>query len=75
VPLTALRLPDNLLHDLETASKQLRRTKSFVIRKAIENYVNEYADYQIALDRLNDKDDAMLSFSEMRGVVERKHKI
>jgi RHH-type rel operon transcriptional repressor/antitoxin RelB len=72
---TALRLPNDLLHDLETVSRQLQRTKSYVIRKAIETYVHEYADYQIALDRLHDKDDETLSLREMRGLVERKHKI
>lgn len=73
--LAALRLPDNLLNDVEKVAKQLQRPKSFVIRRAIETYMHDYADYQIALDRLNDKDDEIISLSEVRGLVERKHKV
>lgn len=33
------------------------RSKTFLIRKALENYLEEYADYRVALERLRDKDD------------------
>ncbi len=62
----ALRLTGNLHHQLERIAKQLHRTKSFIVRKALETYMRDYVDYQIALDRLNDKDDAILSSKEMR---------
>lgn len=68
--LVALRLPESVTHQLEKIAKQLNRTKSFVIRKALEAYLNDYVDYQIALDRLNDKDDKILSSKAMRDLVE-----
>ena len=37
-----------------------------MIKKALENYLNEYADYQIALDRLNDKDDEIITSKDLR---------
>ena len=40
------------------------RPKSFIIKKALEIYLNDYIDYQIALDRLNDKDDNILTNEE-----------
>jgi len=62
----SLRLPADISEDLENIAKLIDRPKSYVIRKALENYLAEYVDYQIALDRLNDKDDAIISSDEMR---------
>ncbi len=39
------------------------------IRKAIEAYLAEYADYFIALERKNDKDDRIVSAGEMRELL------
>ena len=62
----SIRLTDELEAALEATSKRLHRPKSFIIKSALEQYFAEYADYQIALDRLNDKDDAILSAAEFR---------
>ena len=70
-----LRLPETLDMKVMRVARQLQRSKSFIIRKAIETYMDEYVDYQIALERLNDKDDEILSLREMRGLFERKHKV
>ena len=64
--LTALRLPDELLHRVEQIAKHLQRNKSYVIRKAIEEFINDHVDYEIALGRLNDKNDKIISSKEMR---------
>ncbi len=47
-------------------ASSLERSKTFIIRKAIESYLQEYVDYLIALDRLRDKDDEIISSDEMR---------
>ena len=60
------RLPDELYQKVIAVSDEIQRPKSFIIRKALEIYINDYADYQIALDRLNDKDDKIISSKEMR---------
>ena len=62
----SLRLPDNLDEQLEDIAEDIDRSKSYLIRKAIEQYLEEYADYQLALDRLNDKDDEIISSKELR---------
>ncbi|MBC8175014.1 MAG: ribbon-helix-helix protein, CopG family [Candidatus Marinimicrobia bacterium] len=62
----SLRLPADISEELEKIANLIDRPKSYVIRKALENYLAEYVDYQIALDRLNDKDDAIISSDEMR---------
>jgi len=62
----SVRIPDEIAGPLNSLCKDLERPKTFIIVKAIENYLKEYADYQIALDRLNDKDDKIISSKEMR---------
>ncbi len=62
----SLRLPEGTVKALDKLAKSTDRSKSFLIRKAVETYLAEYADYQIALDRLLDKDDAVISGGELR---------
>ncbi len=62
----SLRLPDNLNKELEELAKITDRSKTFLVRKAIEAYIEEYSDYRIALDRLLDKDDEIVGSSDIR---------
>ena len=62
----SLRLPKDLAKKLGTLAATLERSKTFIMRKALESYLMEQHDYQIALDRLLDKDDPILSASELR---------
>lgn len=62
----SVRLPDEITRQLEELAKNLERSKTFIIRKAIESYLQEYSDYLIALERLRDKDDEIISTDEMR---------
>ena len=61
-----IRLPEEMADQLEDIAGTSDRPKSYLIRKAIEQYLAEYADYRIALDRLNDKDDKIISSKELR---------
>ncbi len=63
----SLRLPDKLVHELENLANATERSKTYIIHKAIKSYLRESADYLIALERLNDKDDEIISSDEMRG--------
>ena len=65
------RIPEDLLKKLEIVSKETERNKSYIIRKALEYYLNEYMDYLIAINRLNDKDDKIISYKEMRKRLEK----
>ena len=62
----SIRLTDSLETELEATSKRLNRPKSYIVKSALEQYFAEFADYQVALDRLQDKDDAILSAAEFR---------
>ena len=61
-----VRLPDDLANQLADVSRSADRSKSYLIKKAIEQYLDEYADYRIALERLRDADDEVISRKELR---------
>ena len=69
----SLRLSEEIVDQLNDIANSIDRSKSFLIKKAIEQYLEEYADYQIALDRLNDKDDKIISSKEMRKLLASEH--
>ncbi|MDI6888907.1 MAG: ribbon-helix-helix protein, CopG family [Methanocellales archaeon] len=62
----SVRLPNEIVHELENLASATERSKTYIIRKAIESYLQESADYLIALERLNDKGDEIISSEEMR---------
>lgn len=62
----SVRLPDRTVKALERLSKLTDRPKTYFIEKALESYLAEQADYQVALDRLKDKDDPVISSAELR---------
>lgn len=62
----SVRLPEEIARALEDLAKSTERPKTFLIRKALESYLAEYADYQIALERLRNKDDAVIAGAELR---------
>ena len=62
----SIRFPEALQEALERLARSMDRPKTYLIRKAVETYLMEYADYQIALNRLQDKEDALISGSELR---------
>ena len=62
----SVRLPENLTQALEKVAEAVDRPKTFLIRKAVEAYLAEYADYQIAIDRLRDKGDKIIGGAELR---------
>lgn len=67
-----IRIPDDIAKRLDALSKSLDRPKSYIVRKAMESYLDEYADYLVAMNRLNDKDDAIISSRELRDRLARK---
>ena len=68
----SIRLPESTAKALEELASATERSKTYVIRKALEAYLAEYADYQVALDRLRDKDDPVISAADLRKRLGRK---
>jgi RHH-type rel operon transcriptional repressor/antitoxin RelB len=62
----SVRLPKDLADQLDGIAKETQRPRSFIIQKALESYIEDFADLQIAFDRLHDKSDAIISGKEMR---------
>jgi RHH-type rel operon transcriptional repressor/antitoxin RelB len=62
----SVRLPDKLADELNQVAKITGRSKSFLVQKALKVYLQEQADLQIALDRLRDVSDPVISLEEMR---------
>jgi RHH-type rel operon transcriptional repressor/antitoxin RelB len=51
---------------LKNLSETLDRSKAYIIKKALQAYLEDYSDYLIAQERLNDKNDRVVSSEEMR---------
>jgi predicted DNA-binding protein len=62
----SVRLPEELTEGLDKVAKAVDRPKTYLIKKAIEAYLSEYADYQIALDRFRDKGDSIITGAELK---------
>jgi RHH-type transcriptional regulator, rel operon repressor / antitoxin RelB len=62
----SVRLPKDLASQLDSIAKETERPRSFIIQKALESYIEDFADLQIALDRLHDTGDEVVSPKEMR---------
>ena len=62
----SIRMPDELIRELDSVAKMTERSRSFHIQKGLEIYLEDQADLQIALDRLQDSSDPIISIDEMR---------
>ena len=62
----SVRLPKDLAKRLDGIAKETERPRSFIIQKALESYIEDVADLQIALDRLHDTSDTVVSAKAMR---------
>jgi RHH-type rel operon transcriptional repressor/antitoxin RelB len=66
----SVRIPDQLASKLTEISKETERPKSFHIQKALEAYLTELADIQVAIDRLHDTSDPVISIEDIRKELE-----
>ena len=62
----SIRLPDELAEHLKGIAKETDRPRSYIIQKAIEVYLEDFSDLQVALDRLRDKTDVVITSKELR---------
>jgi RHH-type rel operon transcriptional repressor/antitoxin RelB len=66
----SVRIPDELAAKLSEIAEETERPKSFHIQKALEAYLTELADLQVAYDRRHDTSDPVISTEEMRKELE-----
>ena len=62
----SIRLPDVLAKKLAYIADETERPRSFHIQKALEFHIEDFTDVQIAMDRLRDQSDPVVSSREMR---------
>ena len=62
----SVRIPEVLAHKLDGIARETDRPRSYIVKKALESYLEEYTDLQIALDRLHDGSDELISGKELR---------
>ncbi len=62
----SIRLPENLAKELDHIAEETERPRSFHVQKALETYIEDFADVQIALDRLRDHKDPVISGRGLR---------
>ncbi len=61
----SVRLPEDMAKRLDKLAKTLERSKTYIVKKALQEYLEEYEDYLIALHRLSDKEDAIVTQEEL----------
>jgi RHH-type transcriptional regulator, rel operon repressor / antitoxin RelB len=71
----SVRLPKALADQLKTIARETERPRSYIVQKALESYMEDYADLQIALDRLHDKTDPVISSKELRKSLGISHRL
>ena len=58
------RLPLDMISSIEEIADARKRKRGDVVRDALEIYLDTWADYQIAMERLKDAQDEILSEKE-----------
>ena len=66
----SIRVSDELASKLSEIAKETERPKSFHVQKALESYLSEIADLQVAYDRLHDITNPVISIEGMRKELE-----
>ena len=65
--LAEIKLPDELLEELDKIAKKTSKPKSFHLRRAIRAYIEEYRDLEIALERSkNKKKDRLITSEQLK---------
>jgi len=58
------RLPMKMIASIEEIAEARKRNTNEIVRDALEIYLETWADYQIAVERLKDAQDEILSEKE-----------
>ena len=67
------RLPDELVASLDNAAAELRRTRAEVVRQAIEYYLEDFEDLNLALQTLRDPADVVLDWETVKNELLNQH--
>jgi len=62
----SVRISEPLARELDEVAKSTERSRSYHIQQALKSYLKEQADLQVALDRLQDSTDPVVSLKDMK---------
>jgi len=65
----SVSLDEEIINRIDKASIVSERTKSWIVKKAVENYLDEIEDAEIAYNRLNDAEAVYLSEKELKKIL------
>jgi RHH-type transcriptional regulator, rel operon repressor / antitoxin RelB len=68
----SVRLPEKTARALDKLASATDRSRTYLIVRALEAYLADHANYQVAVHRLRDKDDPVISCGELRRRIGRK---
>lgn len=60
------RLPNELAESLDAAAAALKRSRAEIVRQAIEQYLEDFDDLSVAVERLRDPADPVLDWDDVR---------
>lgn len=60
------QVPSELLESLDAAAAHFKRSRADIIRQALELYVDDYDDLEVALERLRDPTDPVCDWVQVR---------
>ncbi len=61
-----VRLPDEQTAALDAAAAALKRSRAEVVRQAVEQYLEDFDDLSVAVERLRNPADPVLDWDEVR---------
>ncbi len=61
-----VRLPDEQTAALDAAAAALKRSRAEIVRQAVEQYLEDFDDLSVAMERLMDPSDPVLDWDEVR---------
>jgi len=60
------RLPEELVDAIDAAAHRLQRSRSDLVRQALEYYLADLEDLRVGLERLQDPGDPVLDWEEVK---------
>ena len=62
----SIKVKGKIAKQIYKLSKETKKTSTYHINKALENYIEENEDLQTAKERLKDKNDIVISSKQLR---------
>ena len=63
------RVPDALVEALDAAAAELKRSRADIVRQALEQYLEDFDDLNVAVQRLLDPADPVLDWDEVKNAL------